>query len=89
MKKEEGEEKEKKVKKLTVDEKIAKANETLRLCYSQLPNYELLVNHLIKYGIDALPEHCTLTPGALFLFYFSFFSFFLHLPPFSFLRRFL
>eukprot|EP00026_Physarum_polycephalum_P001905 Phypoly_transcript_01908.p1 GENE.Phypoly_transcript_01908~~Phypoly_transcript_01908.p1 ORF type:complete len:972 (+),score=243.78 Phypoly_transcript_01908:40-2955(+) len=62
-KEEEVEEKEKKVKKLTVEERIAKANETLRLCYSQLPNYELLVKHLIKYGIDELPSHCTLTPG--------------------------
>lgn len=54
---------EKKEKKLTVEERIAKANETLRQCFSQLPNYDLLINRLVTYGIDALPQHCSLTPG--------------------------
>eukprot|EP01117_Protostelium_nocturnum_P014981 TRINITY_DN575_c0_g1_i1.p1 TRINITY_DN575_c0_g1~~TRINITY_DN575_c0_g1_i1.p1 ORF type:complete len:935 (-),score=471.64 TRINITY_DN575_c0_g1_i1:93-2897(-) len=40
-----------------------KANEVLRSVQSELPNYDLLIPALLKYGIDELPNHCKLVAG--------------------------
>lgn len=32
------------------------------LC-SELPNYDVMLPALLKYGVEELPNHCRLTPG--------------------------
>jgi DNA ligase 1 len=52
-------------------ERIANANSILRQCYSQLPSYDLLIESILKYGLDDLATHCSLTPGKFLSFFLS------------------
>lgn len=40
------------------------AQVTVSLC-SELPNYDVILPVLLKYGVEELPNHCKLTPGKL------------------------
>lgn len=45
--------------KSTLDEKAL----IVKTTYCELPNYDVLIENLLKHGIDKLPEHCKITPG--------------------------
>ncbi|XP_072947952.1 DNA ligase 1 [Epargyreus clarus] len=36
---------------------------TIKTTYCECPNYELIVPVLLQHGVEALPQHCRLTPG--------------------------
>lgn len=44
-------------------EENEQAVEVIKAVYNSLPNYELLVDALVRYGIRDLPKHCHMTPG--------------------------
>ena len=35
----------------------------LKQAYIEVPNLDLLVHNILEYGLQQLPQHCTLTPG--------------------------
>lgn len=45
------------------DEAVDKAEESIRDAFCQVPNYEILINACLQFGISNLQEHCRLTPG--------------------------
>lgn len=47
----------------TFKKKVEKAALTLKTVYCECPNYDQIIPILLGKGIEALPEHCQLTPG--------------------------
>jgi DNA ligase-1 len=43
--------------------KLAEAAEIIRAVFTEMPSYDMIVPVLIEHGIEALPDHCHLTPG--------------------------
>jgi DNA ligase-1 len=50
-------------KKRATPETIAKAEDIIREAFSQVPNYEVLINTTYEHGVFNLLHHCQLTPG--------------------------
>jgi DNA ligase 1 len=46
-----------------IKEKLVAAEKIVKGCYHQCPNYEKVIDSILKYGLENLAEHCKLTPG--------------------------
>ena len=46
-----------------LDARLAKAEEIIKQCFSEMPNYEVIIPALLAHGIDELPKHAALTAG--------------------------
>lgn len=44
-------------------EKLAAAEDCIKEAFSQIPNYEMIINTALQHGIMNLVHHCHLTPG--------------------------
>ncbi|AAS51073.1 ACL155Wp [Eremothecium gossypii ATCC 10895] len=44
-------------------EQVDAAEALVRDTFCQVPNYEMIINAALQYGIMNLPQHCVLTPG--------------------------
>ncbi|AOA63434.1 GQ67_04253T0 [Komagataella phaffii] len=44
-------------------QELVDAEEAIKKAFSQIPNYEIIVDEALKYGISNLATHCTLKPG--------------------------
>lgn len=42
---------------------IVKVEDIIREAFSQVPNYEILIQNAYKYGVMNLPQHCQIQPG--------------------------
>lgn len=47
----------------TFKERVQEVSSVLKMVYCRLPNYERIVEVILKEGWEALPERCQLTPG--------------------------
>ncbi|KAG2193366.1 hypothetical protein INT47_001023 [Mucor saturninus] len=55
--------KNKKISTAKKEELLAKATETVKYVYNQLPSYDMIIPALLKCPLDELLEHCTMRPG--------------------------
>ncbi|KAJ3397569.1 hypothetical protein HDU92_006364 [Lobulomyces angularis] len=46
-----------------LEKELSKADAILKQVFSEIPNYDVIIPALLRYGIGELPDHCKLTPG--------------------------
>ena len=59
----ETEREERNVKMEALKERLGEAEQRLKSAYCQLPDYERVIPALLRHGLEALSDHCSLTPG--------------------------